>query len=228
LSETTIKSSRVEISGGVVYLNRADEIANAITHGIGFLLSLVAMIFFWVITDGQPTGLRMACFVFTLSMSSVYLFSTLSHAVQEPRRRDHMRAWDQGTIYLLIAGTYSPFIWHGSPPGWTSAVFLTVWGAAAYGFFLKVLAAYRVNAVSTVTYVLLGWLPALVLFAGTPIICSIWMVVGGLVYTSGILFLLRSDQVQYSHAVWHVMVILGSTCHCVAIFLLLNIAQTSS
>ena len=212
----------------MVYLNRADEIANAITHGIGFLLSLVAILYFWVITDGQPTGLRIACFAFTLSMSTVYLFSTLSHAVQEPRRRDHMRAWDQGTIYLLIAGTYSPFIWHGSPPGWTIAVFLTVWGAAAYGFFLKVLAAYRVNAVSTVTYVLLGWLPALVLFAGTPIICSIWMVVGGLVYTSGILFLLRSDQVQYSHAVWHVMVILGSTCHCVAIYLLLNIAQTST
>jgi hemolysin III len=212
----------------VVYLNRADEIANAITHGIGFLLSLVAVLFFWFATRNQPVGMQLACTAFTLSMASVYLFSTLSHAVQEPRRRDHMRAWDQGTIYLLIAGTYTPFIWYGSPVGWTVAVFVTVWGAAAYGFFLKVLAAYRVNAVSTVTYVLLGWLPAIVLFAGTPMICSIWMVIGGLVYTSGIVFLVRSDEVQYSHAVWHVMVILGSTCHCVAIYLLLGFAQPTT
>jgi hemolysin III len=217
--------SKVEMVGGVAYLNQADEIANAITHGIGFLLSLAALAFFWQVTSEHTTGLRIACIVFTLSMATVYLFSTLSHAIQEPRRRDRMRAWDQGTIYLLIAGTYTPFIWQASPTGWTSTILVTVWGAAGYGFFLKVLADYRINAVSTVTYLLLGWLPALVLFANTPTICSIWMLAGGVSYTLGILFLVRTDQVQYSHAAWHIMVILGSTCHCIAIYKLLDYAQ---
>lgn len=157
-------------------------------------------------------------------MAIVYLFSTLSHAVRSPRLRSRMRAWDQGTIYLLIAGTYSPFIWQGSPPGWTFVVMGAVWLAAAWGFYLKVVAKYRIEASSTVTYVLLGWIPAIVLFARTPTNCVLWMVAGGLSYTLGILFLIRSHHAWYTHSLWHLAVIGGSTCHFIAVWNLLPLS----
>ncbi|MEO8271426.1 MAG: hemolysin III family protein, partial [Aureliella sp.] len=116
-----------------------DELSNTITHGLGFLLSLGAVVFFWQATTAQPLGLRISCILFATSMAIVYLFSTLSHAVQTPHLRSRMRAWDQGTIYLLIAGTYTPFIWLGSPLGWTAVVMSSVWLAAVWGFYLKVI-----------------------------------------------------------------------------------------
>lgn len=198
-----------------------DELSNTITHGLGFLLSLGAIVFFWRATSSQPLGMRISCLVFATSMAIVYLFSTLSHAVQSPRLRSRMRAWDQGTIYLLIAGTYSPLIWIASPLGWTGIVMSLVWLAAGWGFYLKVIAKYRIEASSTVTYVLLGWLPAIVLFARTPTPSVLWMVAGGLSYTLGILFLIRSHRTWYTHSLWHLAVIGGSACHSVAVWHLL-------
>ena len=199
-----------------------DELSNTITHGLGFLLSLGAVVFFWQATSSQPLGLRISCLVFTTTMAMVYLCSTLSHALQSPRLRSRMRAWDQGTIYLLIAGTYTPFIWTASPVGWTGVVMSSVWLAAGWGFYLKVIAKYRIEASSTVTYVLLGWIPAIVLFARTPTSCVLWMVAGGLSYTLGILFLVRSHRNWYTHSLWHLAVIGGSTCHSIAVWNLLR------
>ena len=202
--------------------NSLAELSNAITHGLGFLLSLAAMLFFWSVTVDQPLGLRLSCLVFACSMATVYLFSTLSHAVHAPRWRSLMRAWDQGTIYLLIAGTYTPFIWRCSPPGWTTLLMLAVWGAAAWGFYLKVIARFKVEASSTITYLLLGWLPAIPLFARTPAVCVNWMVLGGLSYTLGIVFLIRSHHTWFTHSLWHFAVIVGSACHAFAIYQLLQ------
>ena len=99
-----------------------DERANALTHGVGFVLSLLAMAFWGLATSEVEWGLRLSCLIFTASMASVYLCSTFSHAVLSLPARWRWRAWDQGTIYLLIAGTYTPFIVQGSPPGWKWAI----------------------------------------------------------------------------------------------------------
>lgn len=223
LPKTTVASEeRSEMLERSEYVK--GELANTLTHGLGFILSLGAIAFFWYTTTGKSLGLRVNCLVFAISMAIVYLCSTLSHAVHNPQWRPRMRAWDQGTIYLLIAGTYSPFMWFGSPPGWTATIMTAVWMAAGWGFYLKVIAAYRINAVSTVTYVLLGWIPAMALFAGTPTICVVWMVAGGLSYTLGILFLIRSHRTWFTHSLWHVAVILGSLCHCIAIHELIAVA----
>jgi hemolysin III len=160
-------------------------------------------------------------------MMTVYLFSTLSHAIDEPNRRHLMRSWDQGVIYLLIAGTYSPFIWQGSSGGGRVVLLSAVWLAALLGFYLKVFSAYRVNAVSSISYVLLGWLPALPLLGSTPSVCLNWMIVGGLCYTVGIVFWVLSEHVRYSHAMWHIMVMFGTGSHFYAIFLLLKLAHTA-
>lgn len=205
----------------VLYLSPADEVANTLTHALGAVLSLVAGAAFWYWTEELPVGLRATCTVFAATMVVVYLFSTLSHAVHQPQWRNRLRAWDQGTIYLLICGTYSPFIWCGSPPGWLSLLMAAVWGAGIVGFVSKVLSSHRINAVSTVSYVLLGWLPALPLIPRTPIVCFAWMTIGGLCYSLGILLLVRSAKIRYAHAGWHVMVMLGSASHCYAVYRLL-------
>lgn len=226
-THTSQHETRIE-SDHLMYLSPADELANTLTHGSGFLLSIMAMFFFWDASRPHELGLRITCVVFATSMALVYLFSTLSHVVSEPRRRYRLRAWDQGLIYVLITGTYSPFVWQGSPPGWTGPLLLAIWLAAALGFYSKVFSAYRVNAVSTITYVLLGWLPALPLIPRTPIECFVWMMLGGVSYTIGIGLLILSERVRFTHAGWHLMVMLGSLCHCIAIYRLLEIATPIS
>lgn len=202
------------------YLSREDERANVITHAIGILLSLAAGYYFWLATPTDNAGLRVCCLVFCGCMTLVYTFSTLSHAVETPGWRNSLRAWDQGTIYLLIVGTYSPFIWEGTE-GWFRSAFLVIaWGTAALGFYSKVFATHRINAVATLTYLALGWLPAIPLIPTTPWICFAWMLAGGLCYSVGVVFLKRSSSTRYAHAAWHVFVILGSCCHTYAIRLL--------
>lgn len=222
-SEASIlRSESVE---DVVYLSPADERANVVTHAVGILLSLLAMLYFWSHTAGLNVGLRLSCFAFTLCMLLVYVFSTLSHAVQQPAARHRMRAWDQGTIYLLIVGTYSPFIWQGTEGHLRTVMLLLVWGLAFYGFYSKVFASHRINAVATITYLALGWLPAIPLIGTTPWVCFLWMLLGGVSYSIGVLFLKKSAQVRYAHAAWHLMVMLGSACHCIAIRQLLLFAE---
>lgn len=208
----------------VIYLSTADERANTATHGLGILLSMFAIYFFWQASREAEFGLRVACLLFTLSMMIVYIFSTLSHAVTSALQRSKLRSWDQGTIYLLIAGTYSPFIWEGTDGWFRGLLFGLVWGAAAVGFASKVISRYRINAVSTITYVLLGWLPAIPLVRTTPAVCFAWMIIGGCLYSGGIFFLIRSDRALYSHAAWHIMVMLGTASHAIAIAELLELA----
>ncbi|MEM7477312.1 MAG: hemolysin III family protein [Planctomycetota bacterium] len=205
----------------VLYLSPEDERANVVTHGLGIVLSVAAGIFFWQATQTADAGLRTCCFLFCLSMAIVYLFSTLSHAVEEPNRRNRLRAWDQGTIYFLIVGTYSPFVWEGTSGNWRWCLLVGIWIVAAIGFYSKVFASHRINAVTTITYLALGWLPAIPLIPTTPWICFLWMLLGGLSYSIGVVFLNLSSRIRYSHAVWHMMVIVGSACHAYAIKLLL-------
>ncbi|MFK7735575.1 MAG: hemolysin III family protein [Pirellulaceae bacterium] len=202
------------------FLSEKDELANVFTHAIGIVLSLLAGFYFWFATQERELGLRVCCLIYCAMMTAVYSFSTLSHAVRDPARRNRMRAWDQGTIYLLIVGTYSPFIWAGSSGGIRIAFFCLVWSAAVCGFVAKVFASHRINAVATITYLALGWLPALPLIPTTPAICFVWMMLGGVCYSIGVIFLNLSTNRLYMHAVWHILVIAGSACHAYAITLL--------
>ncbi|XZE52444.1 PAQR family membrane homeostasis protein TrhA [Planctomycetaceae bacterium SH139] len=202
----------------VVYLSRRDERANAITHAIGFVASLLAGVALWFHPASPSFGQSVAASVFVVAMAGVYFCSTMSHVVYEPRRRHRWRAWDQGVIYTMIAGTYTPFIYSFSPEGWRVTILLLVWLAAAFGFSSKVLVRYRVSGISTVTYILLGWLPAIPLASRTPWECLAWMVAGGLAYTLGIIFLTRDKHVTYFHAMWHLMVMAGSAFHFIAVY----------
>lgn len=209
LSDETTVSSLVQ---GV-----DEEAINTLTHGIGLALSLAGAVAIGFITRSADIGMAIACGVYAVTLIAVYLFSTLSHAVRQPRARHLLRTWDQGTIYLLIVGTYTPFIWQYLPSPYRWAMLAAVWGIALVGFISKVVVHHRVDAVSALSYVLLGWFPALALINQVSLACLTWMAVGGLLYTGGTLFLALDTRYRYFHAAWHVSVILGSALHYYAI-----------
>ena len=199
--------------------NAAIESVNAWIHGLGFLASIPAAIALLVAASHHSHGIFWACAVYGVSLSAMYLFSTLSHAVAQPERRKQMRSIDQGVIYTLIAGTFTPFIW-SNMQGWPRvALLIFVWLAAAAGFYSKVLTQHRVDNMTSVTYILLGWVPAIALFWTTSLLCFGTMLLGGLIYTLGVLFLQNDHKAWYFHPVWHLMVILASATHYAGIWL---------
>lgn len=199
--------------------NSSQEALNAWTHGAGFLISLPAGIALNRFVIEQREQLVYACLAYSLSLSGMYLFSTLSHAVRNPDLRHRVRAWDQGMIYALIAGTFTPFTW-AYMEGWARIALLAfVWIAAATGFYSKVLAQHRINNMTSVSYVLLGWIPAMVLLGHVSLECFATMAFGGVLYTFGTLFLQNDHRSWCFHAIWHLMVILASACHYIAIII---------
>jgi len=195
----------------------SEEFANTVTHGFGFLLSVAGAQ--WMIA--RLAALRDAwlitgCGVYLLSLLGVYAMSTLSHAATSVKWRTLYRQLDQGFIYLLIVATYTPFslaYLHG--PAWR-ALLCGMWSVALIGFIAKVFFAHRVYSVSVAAPSLLGWVtivavPTLLRTAPAGVFGLI--VSGGVCYTLGTLFLIYDARVRHFHAIWHMCVIAGSTCH---------------
>ncbi len=200
----------------------AEELLNTITHAIGFVLSVAgaAVLLHRVFLSGDVWR-SMGCSVYALSLMGVYGCSTLSHSAAQPDLKRWFRMLDQGFIYLLIVGTYTPFsLAYLRTSGWL--VFLGVmWTIALLGFLSKILMAHRVDSVAVWIYVLLGWMPVV---AGIPLLNLVppftlgWMLVGGICYTFGTVFLINDHRISHFHAVWHLLVIAGSAFHFLAIY----------
>ncbi len=193
--------------------NASEEAINTWTHGVGFLLSLPAGFLLIRLAYNNRHELVWPCVIYSLSLTAMYLFSTLSHAIREPKRRHSIRTLDQGFVYTLIAGTFTPFIW-SYLAGWPRILLMAfVWLAAALGFHSKVFSNHRINNMASLSYILLGWIPAMVLFGYVSIECFGMMALGGVLYTVGVLFLQNDHRSFYYHAIWHSMVIVASLCH---------------
>ncbi len=201
----------------IQHRSAADELANSLTHGAGVLLSLVGAVVMLLATQASNLGVKLSVAAYVASLVAVYGLSTLSHAVRSTAQKHRLRAWDQGTIYFLIVGTYTPFVAAYLPA--TPAALLTtvMWLAAGLGFWLKVVANHRVNAFSSWSYLALGWFPAMAFVGRVPFGCMMWMALGGISYTVGIIFLMLDSRVSFFHAVWHILVIVASACHFYAI-----------
>ena len=200
---------------------QAEELVNAVTHGIGLLLSIAGAIALIARSHSHGDAYRVVgCAVFAMTLIAVYAFSTLSHTPLPPRLRHLFRSLDQGSIYLLIVGTCMPFALAYLRTGWWFLFFGLMWTVALCGFVSKILFSHRVEAVAIWIYVLLGWMPIATvpsLLEVVPAAALWWMLVGGLCYTGGTLFLVHDDKHPLFHAVWHMFVIAGSTCHFMAI-----------
>lgn len=204
-----------------------DELANLVTHGFGFLLSLpaAALLMIRAVEQGRPE-LTLACAVYSVSLITLYGASTLSHLFYDLAWRRFFRSLDQACIYLLIAGSFTPFgVVLFSGGAWRFLLTL-MWVLAIFGVLL-VLRMRNLTPVAKATYGALGWLPVLAwneIVAAAPFSLLVWIVAGGLAYSLGAAFLLFDHKVHYLHAAWHTFVIAGSICHYIAILSLLNLA----
>ena len=201
----------------LVPVSQTEELVNAATHGIGFVLSIVGAIVLIVHSLSQGDAYLVAgCTLFSMTLVAVYAASTLSHLPLGPRLRHLFRRLDQGSIYLLIVGTCMPFALVYLRTGWWFLFFGVMWSVALWGFISKTLFSHRVDAVAVWIYVLLGWMPIATvpsLLQVVPVAALWWMLVGGLCYTFGTLFLAHDERYPFFHGVWHLFVIAGSTCH---------------
>ncbi len=161
-----------------------------------------------------------AASLFATTMVILYLTSTLYHALPRNKAKRVFRVLDHGAIFLLIAGTYTPFtlgVLRG-PWGWT--LFGLVWSLAAFGIVMKAVQGFRHPRVSTALYVAMGWLciiAARPLLLHLPLAGLAWLVAGGIAYTAGVAFFVADHRVRYAHFVWHLFVLAGTSCHFFAV-----------
>lgn len=196
-----------------------EEIWNALTHGIGFLISLTASAVLITLVALRGTGWQMAgALVFCFSLVTVYTSSTLYHSIPHLATKVKMKVFDHCAIYVLIAGTYTPFTLislreHG---GWW--LFAAAWTIALAGVIFKLFYTGRFKGVSTLIYIGMGWMALFGIkpfLAHVPMSTLLWLLAGGLAYTLGTLFYMSKRS--YAHAIWHAFVLVGSACHFVAV-----------
>lgn len=198
----------------------AEELANSLTHGVGLVMSLIAAPVLIVAAAATDDPWRIvAVSIYAATLILLYAASTIYHSVRSLPLKAAMQRVDHAAIYLLIAGTYTPFMLISLRGPWGWSIFGVVWGLAVIGVILKGAYGARLPAVSTWLYLAMGWL---IVVAIRPMSMHVapmgmrWLALGGLLYTGGVVFYVW-ERVRYSHAVWHLFVLGGSLAHFVAV-----------
>ena len=193
-----------------------EERFNIISHAIGFVLSIIALILLVVRSTSYGEVLHIVSVgIFGISLILLYAASTLYHSAKEPELRYKLNIFDHSAIYVLIAGTYTPFtlITLNGKTGWL--IFSISWGMALIGIILKLFFTGKYNILSTLMYVFMGWM---IVFAINPLIENLppdglnWLFAGGVSYTMGAI-LFSIEKIKFNHAIFHVFVLIGSFCH---------------
>ncbi len=206
--------------------SKAEELANAISHGVGLALAIVATVaLVWVATLKGNNGMILSTLIFGITLILLYFSSTMNHSLAAGKAKDFFHNFDQIAIYLLIAGTYTPLAISVIGHTWGWVMFGIEWGLAISGLFVKAFLPNKfergVNVFIIISYVIMGWLllaffvPLKQNLSGASLIL---IFAGGFFYTFGILFF-KLEKLKFSHLIWHIMVIAGSACHWSAIFL---------
>ena len=199
-----------------------DELANSITHGIGLLLATAGVLVLIVLASLHGSARHIVtCSIYGSTLVFMYAASTLYHSVQMPRAKHVLRIVDHSAIYLLIAGTYTPFTLVQIRGGWGWTLFGLVWGLTVVGIAWKALFIRRFAVVSGIIYVLMGWMVVIAvkpLLQHVPLGAIAWLIAGGLAYTAGLVFF-AGKRIPHHHAIWHVFVLVGSICHYIAVLL---------
>ena len=198
-----------------------EEIANSVSHGVGFIAALAVTPL--LVQEAARRGGAVAiagAIVFAGTVAVLYLASTLYHALPKNRAKHVFRIIDHSAIFLLIAGTYTPFTLGVLRGAWGWALLAIVWCLAVLGIVLKSVGGIRYPRLSTMLYVGMGWLALIAirpLWVHVPVAGWLWLIAGGVAYTAGIAFY-AAERVRYGHFVWHVFVLAGTACHCVAVW----------
>jgi hemolysin III len=199
-----------------------EEIANSVTHGVGLVFSLAGLAVLIILALSKEGFLHIVgCGVYGLTLVLVYAASTLYHSIQRPRFKHLFRQIDQIAIYLVIAGTYTPFTLINLRGFWGWTLLVLVWGISLFAIAFKILFVDRFKAISMALYLVTGWMA---IIAVKPIITTIpggglALIAGGaFAYMAGLAFY-AWDRLPFNHTIWHLFVILGSFCHYCAVLL---------
>jgi len=207
-----------------VTISKQEEIANAITHGIGALLAIAALVLLIVFSALQGTAWHVSSFtIFGSTMVVLYVMSTLYHSLTHVKAKKLFRKFDHMSIFLLIAGTYTPFCLTVLR-GWLGwVIFGIVWGCAIGGIIIKAFITGKGELISTLLYITMGWI---IVFFIKPVYTYMslqgfsFLLIGGACYTLGAFFFMK-EKIPYHHSIWHIFVIGGSAFHFFAVMSLL-------
>ncbi len=203
------------------YYSPIEEKINTISHAIGFILSIVALVLLVTHANLHGNVWHIVSFsIFGASLIILYAASTLYHSAKKSKLRNRLKIIDHASIYVLIAGTYTPFtlVTLKGTIGWV--IFGTSWGLALTGIILKLFFTGRYNLNSTIMYVLMGWV---IVFVIKPLINNLtlegllWLFAGGISYTIGAI-LYSIKKIKFNHAIFHMFVLMGSFCHFMSVF----------
>ncbi len=197
-----------------------EEIANSISHGVGALAASIVgpVLIVAAVRRGDPFFIVGAS-IFVATTVLMYVSSTLYHALAESRAKRVFRVLDHGSIYLLIAGTYSPFTLGVLRGAWGWALLGIVWGLAIFGIVMKSIGRAWHPIISGGLYVVMGWLALIAvrpLASALPAFSLAWLAAGGVAYTAGIVFY-GARRLRYGHFIWHLFVVAGTACHTMAV-----------
>lgn len=206
-----------------------EELANCITHGVGLALSVVGLITLVVIACLYGGTLQIVSgSIYGASLVTLYLASTLYHGTRTGRAKSLLRVLDHCCIYLLIAGTYTPFTLVMLRGGWGWTLFGLVWGLSLVGILGRVIFGNRFRIAAVLSYIFLGWLCVIAvkpILLVVPLGALAWLIAGGLAYTFGTIFF-ACERVPHNHAIWHLFVLGGSICHYMAIVMYVMPSKT--
>ncbi len=194
-----------------------EEIANAVSHGLGFLLAIASLPVLVVMAARHGTTINIvAVTVFSVTMMLLYLSSTLYHAAPEGKVKAFLGRVDHAAIYLFIAGSYTPFALGVLRGTWGWTLFGAIWAMAAAGIAVKLMNLLKHPLWSTGLYVGMGWMALLAagpLIHAMPVTGLLWLLAGGVAYTLGAVVFIYDSHARYMHFAWHLFVLLGTTCH---------------
>ena len=197
-----------------------EELPNALTHGFGLLCSILGFIVLLVVTLIRGGKWQIiSCAIYGATLICVYAASTLYHGVSSPRWKKGFLLFDHCAIYLLIAGTYTPFLLVNLRGGWGWPMFGVIWGIAVSGVLFKLLFADRFPILSVALYLGMGWLGIIAakqVYIHVPSIGLVWIFAGAFAYSIGVIFY-ACKKIPHHHVIWHLLVMAGSGCHYIAI-----------
>jgi hemolysin III len=201
----------------------AEELANTVTHGLGAVLFAAgAAILITLAALRGDAWVVVSCSVFAACLVSFYTVSTLYHAFRGPRVKRVFRRLDHAAIFLVIAGSYTPFLLVSLRGAWGWSLFGLVWTLAVLGIVFKSLWTGKLPVLSTALYVVMGWCIVVAwrpLTAAVPPAGVAWLVAGGVIYSVGVVFYALDRRFRWAHPVWHLFVLAGSACHFLAVLL---------
>ena len=202
--------------------SRGEEIANSVSHGLALVAAFIGIPFLLAHAARQASaGYIVGTSVFSATIILLYLASTLYHALPAGKAKRVFRILEHSAIYLLIAGTYTPFTLGVLSGAWGWTVFGIIWALAAGGVLLKASSRRPHPILSTVLYLAMGWVIVIAIdpmFARVPTAGLLWLLAGGLAYTAGVAFFATDWRLRYGHLVWHLFVMAGTVCHFFAVF----------